>query len=137
MSQLDVLDQYERDHLSNENREAMIAARKQMQELFKRKSEAGKFEEFTRALENSKKLTLEEVDQLKKIAREQRYGTSALPGRPDQEPPADAGQEDEEKKLEELYDLPPSRKRLVPGGRQEQQAREERLTQVNDIDAKQ
>lgn len=53
LSQLDVLEQYERDHLSNEHQEAMIAARKQMQELFKRKSEAGKFEEFARALENS------------------------------------------------------------------------------------
>lgn len=137
MSQLDVLDQYERDHLSNENQDAVIAARKQMQELFKRKSEAGKFEEFTRALENSKKLTLEEVNQLKKVAREQWYGASAAPGRQDQEPPADVGPEDEQKKLEELYGLPPSRKRLVPGGQQEQEARAEKLSQVNDINAKQ
>lgn len=39
----------------------MLAARKQMHELFKKKVEFGKFEEFTRALENSQKLTLEEI----------------------------------------------------------------------------
>ena len=115
-----MLEQYERDHLSNANQEAMIAARKQMQELFKRKSEAGKFEEFTRALENSQKLSQEEINQLKKIAREQWYGASTLPGRQDQEPPAEPGHEDESKKLEELYDLPPSRKQIVPGSQQEQ-----------------
>lgn len=86
-----------------------------MQELFKRKSEAGKFEEFARALENSQQLSAEEINQLKKIAREQWYGTSALPGRQDQEPPGEPGDEAAQKKLEELYALPPSRKRIVPG----------------------
>ena len=108
-----------------------------MQVLFRKKAEFGKFEEFTRALENSQRLTLDEIAQLKKEAQDRWYGRAALPGRQDSEPATGASQADEQKKLEALYNLPPSSKWIAPGSQQQKQLREAQLSQVNDINAKQ
>jgi len=108
-----------------------------MQELFQQKKDSGKFEEFTRALENSKKLSLEEINQLKKIASDQWYGGGVAPGRREQAQHAEAAHATEPSSLEERYALAPSGRQIVPGTQQEQRERAAKLVVFNDSDAKQ